>query len=129
MIPVPFLIAHFVGDFLFQTDWMALNKSKRFDALTIHVAIYSLCFLPWGLKFFFLTLLTHWITDFYTSRLTSRLWFFDMKPLSVMPYCKVCADYDFAVRMNGKRHWFFVAIGADQLVHYLTLWATYQLLF
>ena len=35
------LMAHFVGDFICQTDWMALNKSKRWDALALHVGVYS----------------------------------------------------------------------------------------
>ena len=48
-----FLVAHMVGDYLFQTDWQALNKrggltaagtSRR--ALIAHVTSYTLAFLP-----------------------------------------------------------------------------------
>ncbi|MDA0162367.1 DUF3307 domain-containing protein [Solirubrobacter ginsenosidimutans] len=48
-----FLVAHMVGDYLFQTDWQALNKrggltaggvSRR--ALVSHVTTYTLAFLP-----------------------------------------------------------------------------------
>ena len=35
------LIAHCVGDFSCQTKWMALNKSKNWEALSAHVAVYS----------------------------------------------------------------------------------------
>ncbi|HWK29716.1 MAG TPA: DUF3307 domain-containing protein [Solirubrobacter sp.] len=48
-----FLVAHMVGDYLFQTDWQARNKrgglthggvSRR--ALLSHVSTYTLAFLP-----------------------------------------------------------------------------------
>jgi hypothetical protein len=46
-------VSHLVGDFLFQTDWQALNKhgglrvgAVHLRALTQHVAIYTLAFVP-----------------------------------------------------------------------------------
>ena len=36
------LFLHWVFDFVFQTDYMARNKSKSIKALASHVAIYSL---------------------------------------------------------------------------------------
>ncbi|HEY5333791.1 MAG TPA: DUF3307 domain-containing protein [Solirubrobacterales bacterium] len=48
-----FLVCHLVGDFLFQTDWQAINKDHglgadpvRRRALVSHVATYTLAFLP-----------------------------------------------------------------------------------
>jgi hypothetical protein len=47
-----FLVAHLVGDYLFQTDWQARNKRGGLSdrvarrALTAHVATYTLAFLP-----------------------------------------------------------------------------------
>lgn len=38
------LVAHFIGDYLLQNDWMALNKKKSNMACLIHVTLYSL---PW----------------------------------------------------------------------------------
>lgn len=35
---------HGVADYWFQTDWQAQNKSKRWDALLSHVAVYGLSF-------------------------------------------------------------------------------------
>lgn len=35
------LIGHFVGDFLFQTDWMARYKAKRWIPLLTHSSIYT----------------------------------------------------------------------------------------
>ena len=47
-----FLVAHMVGDYLFQTDWQARNKrgglsgGTAFHALAMHVTTYTLAFLP-----------------------------------------------------------------------------------
>lgn len=35
------LVGHLVGDFLFQTSWMALNKDKQFTPLLVHSLIYT----------------------------------------------------------------------------------------
>lgn len=107
------LTIHFVADFILQTDWMAVNKSKDWSALFTHVWTYSLMFLLaittvkglWiGLMFFGLTFLTHAITDAITSRITSYLW------------------------GKGDRHNFFVVIGFDQLIHAWTLALTWSYL-
>jgi hypothetical protein len=48
-----FLVAHMVGDYLFQTDWQARHKRGglsgdriAFKALLAHVTTYTLAFLP-----------------------------------------------------------------------------------
>ena len=48
-----FIVAHMVGDYLFQTDWQALNKRGGLTAggvsrkaLVCHVSTYTLAFLP-----------------------------------------------------------------------------------
>lgn len=61
------LLGHLVGDFLFQTQWMALNKQKRWLPLGVHcivytaiVAVFSYSFLDeplsvWGLLLIFIS--------------------------------------------------------------------------
>ena len=39
------LLAHFVGDFLLQTDWMAANKKKSSLVCLFHIATYLVPFL------------------------------------------------------------------------------------
>ena len=118
------LLTHFIGDFLLQSDWMALNKSKRLDALFVHATTYAVCFLWVGPTFALITLVTHMATDAITSRITSRLWFFDSKP----EVTDIHGVKWMPVRLNGKRHWFFVMIGFDQLIHAVTLIWTLKLL-
>jgi hypothetical protein len=77
-----FLVAHMVGDYLFQTDWQARNKRGglagdrvAFRALATHVTTYTLAFLPalvwiadeldigWALLAAALVFLPHLIVD------------------------------------------------------------------
>jgi hypothetical protein len=104
------LFAHWVADFVLQTHWQASNKSKNWDALTRHVATYSVAvtaLLCWQFPvvydipiFFVVTFAAHFLTDAVTSRITSKL------------YAK------------GDYHNFFVVVGFDQLLHYAQLLLT-----
>lgn len=76
------LLIHFVADFLCQTRKMATNKSKSIPWLTFHVFVYTIVTtIGWeyllNLKFIvvptviIITFITHWVTDFFTSKLTT----------------------------------------------------------
>ena len=76
-----FLVAHMVGDYLFQTDWQARNKrgglsgGTALRALAAHVTTYTLAFLPaliwiadqlspgWGVLAAALIFLPHLVID------------------------------------------------------------------
>jgi len=58
-----------------------------------------------GTKFVLITFVAHTITDYFTSRLNAKLW------------------------AKGDVHNFFVSVGFDQVLHYVQLFVTYQLLF
>lgn len=108
------LFIHWLFDFVFQTDKMALNKSKDNFWLTAHVITYLIGLVVMGLLigfsgvnmtlFLLINFVSHWITDYGTSRLNSYLWKKEM------------------------RHWFFVSIGFDQFLHYAALLLTYNLM-
>lgn len=121
------LLLHLVGDFFLQSDWMALNKSKSCRALLVHAGIYSLCFLLFfGFYFAFVTFVLHAVTDAITSRITSKLWFIDLYPRPDRGADNYGAYPFYAYVEQEKRHWFFVMIGVDQFIHYVTLLATWQ---
>jgi len=44
------LMAHLLGDWIFQTEWQAENKKQKFHALLIHVIIYHL--IAWIILYF-----------------------------------------------------------------------------
>ena len=92
------LFLHWVADFLLQNDNMALNKSSSNFWLSYHIAVYMLPFwVFFGWRYAFLNAAAHFVVDWCTSRITKRLW------------------------AAQKAHWFFVVIGADQLLHVATL--------
>jgi hypothetical protein len=44
-------LTHLIGDYVLQSDWMALNKSRKTIPCLIHAAIYTFCFYLAGLIF------------------------------------------------------------------------------
>lgn len=98
-------------------DW-AVNKSKDVQALTKHVALYSILWLPvayWIFKFDFnfscgfvvVTFLTHFTTDYFSSKVTSRMF--------------VAGKFGTHIPNTGA----FSVIGFDQMLHYYALFVTY----
>lgn len=65
MFTVDALVAHAVGDYVLQSDWMANEKTKRSVAALAHVATYSLPFLFLGptLAAFVAIIATHFVID------------------------------------------------------------------
>ena len=99
------LIAHWIADFVLQTDKMALNKSKSNRWLAYHVGAYTLFMsVFFGPLFGIINGLCHLATDWFSSRITTKLW------------------------ASGDRHNFFVVIGLDQLAHTLVLLGTLSLI-
>jgi hypothetical protein len=110
------LAVHWVADFVCQTHWQAQNKSKRNDALALHVLTYTAILAlaaaamlgpengRW-VAFAGLNGALHFATDWCTSRWSSRLY--------------------------AKQDWhnFFVVIGLDQLIHQGTLAVTMVMFF
>jgi hypothetical protein len=115
------LFIHWVADFVMQRDEIAKSKSKSIVVLNIHSLEYiAVWFLPLFyysmtieepykllsfIGFMIITYVSHFITDYYTSRLNARLW------------------------KKGKSHRFFVSVGFDQLLHYGQLFLTFYYCF
>jgi hypothetical protein len=110
------IFIHFVADFMCQTDKMAQNKSKSNYWLSMHVVVYTaVTMVSWIILFafsliyvpftaFILIFVMHWITDYTTSRISSKLY------------------------QKGDIHNFFVIVGLDQVLHYIQLFLVYKYL-
>lgn len=108
------IFTHWIADFVCQTDDMAKNKSHSNEWLGKHVLVYSLVLSPFAIfagftiagkywiSFVIINGIAHFIIDYFTSRLSSKLW------------------------KEGRVHDFFVVIGFDQALHLTTLIATYN---
>ncbi len=67
-ITVAQLLAHFIGDYLLQSTWMAVGKVKSFVPATVHALVYSLPFvliLHPSLAAWFVIVSTHIVIDRY----------------------------------------------------------------
>ena len=92
---------HFVADFVMQSHYMSMNKSKDSRVLLLHVCVYSIPFFWFGWMYAVVNATLHFMTDFVSSRITSYLW------------------------KKEEVHWFFVVIGVDQALHMTALLLTY----
>ena len=107
------LAAHFLGDFPCQSNWMAQNKWHRWDALLLHVTIYSLILLIvaayvlgvnlYVVGFVAANFVLHGSVDFFTSKIIHRLAY-----------------------LPTRRHELFCVVGFDQLLHQTSLLLTLQ---
>lgn len=111
---------HWVADFVCQTDWMAQNKSKQNKPLLVHVGVYTLVFAPFAfivfdfgiaLAFLLFNYIAHVVTDYLTSRRSSRLHKEGKLGSKTIP------------NFN-----FFATIGFDQFIHYVCLFGSYVVL-
>jgi hypothetical protein len=125
------LFVHWIADFVLQTHWQAANKSKNLEALARHVVVYTAVlsgtvpiifynydFTQW---FFFVgvNFVLHFVTDFFTSKVTSKLFLAQFEQVDVG--INRLADWRLAMKKNFNPHEFFVVIGCDQLIHQMTL--------
>ena len=95
---------HAIGDFVFQTRWLARNKSTNHWALAGHCALYMipLFFISW--QFAIINAILHYPVDYGSSQLTT--------------YC----------HKQENEYGFFTVIGIDQAVHFTILFLTYWFL-
>lgn len=98
------LFLHWFGDFVCQSDKMAINKSKSNFWLSMHVLVYTAVLMFLGWKIALINGIAHWIIDYFTSRLNAWLW------------------------AKEERHWFFVSVGFDQFLHVALLWYTWMVI-
>lgn len=127
MIPISvvllILFAHFVGDWLLQTRWMALNKSSNLKVLLIHLAnvavplfLVSLFFFPWqtGLLWVGINILCHGLQDWNIWTLAGR-W--------------IRYRYGDEVTKENVYQYadFWNVVGLDQFLHFLIYFMTIPL--
>jgi hypothetical protein len=124
--PIVFLLCHFVPDFWLQTDWMAMNKSRKSWNCFVHVLIYTSCFLilttSWKALLFIGA--THFILDRWHTILKRMIWWKNHFPTFKYPpfnYCNTSGYYEAAVHFYGKPRLFFITmwlyIIQDNILH------------
>lgn len=117
------IIGHIVGDYLVQTDWMALNKKKPgiegFFACLVHACIWTMCvmwFAGWGRPFHFaesIAFLPLALPHFIQDRTNIVLWWMKLR------------WKDQAAFATGPcSPWSIIVV--DNVWHIVTIWAVWK---
>jgi hypothetical protein len=103
---LPWILAHFIGDFLLQNDWMAVGKKKSSLICTIHVLLYMLPFLLTDLSWMALALIAvqHWLQD---------------RTKFVGSWCKMMGSFQGELKQDVLPWGHFVV---DQVFHFVWMW-------
>jgi len=109
---INYVLAHFIGDFLLQNDWMAKNKKQSSFICTIHVLCYMIPFLLVELNWiqFILIATQHWLQD----RTKFIAW-----------YCKLLGIFQGELKQNTLPWGHFVI---DQIFHFIWLFIVFEYL-
>ena len=112
------LLLHFVGDYLFQNDWMAQNKTKDNFACYVHCLLYTLPFglVLWQSLWLWLVFLTHfaidrWCLAEYWIRLVNCNWsgdnhgYDETKPKYMSVWLLIVIDNTFHILLNSLAIW------------------------
>jgi hypothetical protein len=133
------LFLHWFGDYILQSNHLALRKADDALALLQHVIIVALTLfigsLPlaviglvgWNplVQFVGVNFTAHLVTDYVTSKVNKQLWFVDVEPRGRSITSGDYASFPFYAKFDReKRHWFFVSLGFDQFLHQLVLLIT-----
>jgi len=132
------LLLHTIGDYWLQSDWMALNKSKKTLNCLVHCVVYTSLFLflttsIWALSFIFLT---HFLIDRFPIIVRKLIYWKNHFPCGY-PEWDLCASTgyyddspynpkkpssDMVKKMGAPRHFFitiWLYIVSDNLLHLL----------
>lgn len=127
MIDVPFEVelsilffCHFLADFPFQSNEMAINKSKSVKVLLHHVLIHFVVFTALCMPFFGWKagLVLAGVNCFFHAIIDWNIWR-GYKRLVVKKWPELSQDD--LMKHGQARHWFFVTIGADQFLHAVSI--------
>ncbi len=123
------LLVHLLGDFVLQSDWMAMNKSKRSWPCLVHVLIYTSCFLllTFSWKALLVIGVTHFLIDRFHMPLRRLIWLKNhLGPgLKFVPFekCKWTGYYDnLDAEAFHKSYTDEVINGFGPRLNYVTLW-------
>lgn len=112
-VAVLLLLIHFVGDFLFQSTDMAINKATSLKWLSIHISAYTFTLFIGAIVLFGIDVAIiyalinggiHFVTDFFTSKMNASLY------------------------AREDKKWYYTGIGFDQFIHGASLLLTYDYL-
>jgi len=122
------LLCHLFGDFIAQSDWMAMNKNKKTLNCLVHVFIYTSIFLLLTTSWKALLVIgsTHFILDRFPIIIKKLIWWKNHFPTGKYPPFAMCettgyyddspynswipADWQQEDKRYGKPRHFFITV-------------------
>ena len=114
------LIAHLIGDYILQNDWIANEKTKRTIPALIHICLYGIPFyflvgFSYSLLFiigthFFIDrfrLATYWIKLINWNFKSKNFGFADDKPMWMSVWLMIIYDNTFHIIFNSSAIWYY----------------------
>lgn len=117
---LPYVLAHFIGDFLLQNDFLAVNKKKSNWICSLHVILYTIpfCFTEASELQLILIFVQHWIQDRTTF---------------VSFYCRTFGIFQTEIKHNAlvannkfERVLPWGHFVVDQVFHFIWLWIVFN---
>lgn len=131
---VAVLAAHWVSDFVMQTDFQSKNKSKRWSVLFDHVMTYLVCMLGLTIAGYGACVVLSWahvlppLLRYPSEGFTHPLFgWIGVNALAHFAVDAVTSRWTSRLWSQGRVHAFFVVIGLDQFIHTALLLATFPL--
>lgn len=99
------IVAHLIGDFLFQNDWMQ-NKSEDSLVCSVHVMLYAQPFIlilfmgGIPLWVFLAIIIQHWLQDRFSLHMKWMQWY-GQTPPTRWPVGPLCVDQAFHIAFIG----------------------------
>jgi hypothetical protein len=132
------VLGHFVGDYLFQNQWMAVGKSHKGKrghvACTVHVLLYTFAialFTGWHPLFLLVVAIPHWIIDRWslaTYWLTFKNGYSMHEVWKEAPLCARPAPKELEQNVWKVAFAAPVYIFNDNTFHWICLWFTVKYL-
>ena len=111
-----FFLCHLIGDYIFQSDWQAINKNKKTLNCLVHVVIYTSLFLllTFSWKALLFIGMTHFIIDRFPVIVKRIIWIKNhLNPkLMYVPFrfCDTTGYYDDSPYNSSK------LVGLDKVI-------------
>jgi hypothetical protein len=123
------LLAHIFGDYIMQSDWMAMNKSKRTWPCLVHILLYTSVFLLLTTSWKALLVIggVHFILDRFPIIIRRLIWLKNhMGPSGkYVPFeaCSVTGYYDNVLNeVTGQAYGSANVNGFTPRLNYVTVW-------
>lgn len=128
------LLGHLCGDFLFQNQWMAMNKSKNtwigWIAALVHCIIYTttVCVFMWNFDWYWWVVV--FLSHFFIDKFAFGWWYLKhIKNMDTYKFFKNKNGYSTKAEAIQAGFMSVIYTVTDNTMHLVLMWGAYQILY